>query len=68
MVRVVEGLDGTPSTAEVRAAEAVMRDRLGHFKLSKDAYNTHFYELHHDHTLAQKGMLRGATGPAAARV
>jgi hypothetical protein len=29
----------------------ILRDRLGHFKLEKDTYNTHFYELHLDHIL-----------------
>lgn len=28
------------------------------FELSQDGYNTHFYELKHDHQLAAVGMLR----------
>jgi hypothetical protein len=51
------GGGGDPQAA---AVESLLRDRLGHFKLDKDAYNTHFYELHHDHSLAQQNLLQGS--------
>jgi len=48
--------------------ESILRDRLGHFKLEKDTYNTHLYELKQDYTLAQKNMLCLQNGGDVARV
>jgi hypothetical protein len=58
------GSGSSEKDPQAKAVESLLRDRLGHFKLDKDSYNTHFYELHHDHSLAQQNLLQGsgATG------
>ena len=56
------GSGGGAPGAEAAAMETLLRDRLGHFKLAKDAYNTHFYAMFVDHQLAERGLLRGG-GP-----
>mmetsp|Transcript_50710 Transcript_50710/g.64960 ORF Transcript_50710/g.64960 Transcript_50710/m.64960 type:complete len:312 (+) Transcript_50710:195-1130(+) len=52
---------------EMLVMESILRDRLGHFKLEKDTYNTHLYELKQDYTLAQKNMLCLQNGGDVAR-
>jgi hypothetical protein len=60
-----------PQCNKMLVMESILRDRLGHFKLDKDKYNTHFYKLTHDYALAQKGRLResgASSGEELARV
>ena len=40
------------------AVQTVLDERLGHFKLDHDDYNTHFHECQHDSMLAAQGLFK----------
>ena len=50
------------------AVQAVLDERLAHFKLDHDDYNTHFHECQHDRILAVQGLLRAPDKPRGEHV